>query len=59
MRLNDYRNPQDFTPRSVYEEMDRQAAYARRERFFLKIAYFGGVVAFFLGFVMVLKLVSR
>ena len=40
------RNPIDFTPRSHYAEIDRQAAYDRRSRFAYKVAF---VLAVFLG----------
>lgn len=40
------RNPIDFTPKSVYEQMDADAAYDRRFRFAYKVA---GVIAFFGG----------
>lgn len=40
------RNPIDFTPKSVYDQMDEDAAYHRRWRFAYKVA---NVIAFFGG----------
>ena len=41
------RNPIDFTHKSVYDQMDEDAAYDRRRRFAYKV---GSAIAFFLGF---------
>ncbi len=41
------RNPIDFTHKSVYDQMDQDAAYHRRFRFAYKVA---GAIAFFAGF---------
>lgn len=47
------RNPIDFTPRSYYAEIDRQAAYDRRLSFAFKVAF---VLAVFLGMVGIVYL---
>lgn len=39
------RNPIDFTPKAVYEQIDADAAYHRRFRFAWKVA---GVIAVFM-----------
>jgi hypothetical protein len=41
------RNPIDFTHKSVYDQMDADAAYHRRWRFAYKV---GSIIAFFVGF---------
>lgn len=41
------RNPIDFTHKSVYDQMDEDAAYHRRWRFAYKVA---SAIAFFVGF---------
>lgn len=42
------RNPIDFTPKSVYEQMDADAAYHRRFRFAWKVAE---IIVFFVGLI--------
>lgn len=52
--MNQYPNPKDFTPKEVYEEMDRQARYYRKERIVVNILLW---VAWFASIVTALKLI--
>lgn len=54
-----YPNPKDFTPKAVYEEMDRQAAQHRRDRFFFKLFCVAGFVFGFAVFILLLKCLTR
>lgn len=47
----EYRNPVDFTPKAVYDEMDRQAKAMRRELFILKILH-GAVIGAAVGYII-------
>ena len=49
------RNPIDFTPRSYYAEIDRQAAYDRRSSFAFRVAFVLAVFLCIAGIVYVLK----
>jgi hypothetical protein len=52
--MSQYQNPKDFTPKEVYEEMDRQARYYRKERIVVNILLW---VAWFVSVVTALKLI--
>ena len=49
------RNPIDFTPRSHYAEIDRQAAHDRRFRFAYKVTLVLSVLIGMAGMIYVLK----
>lgn len=49
------RNPIDFTHKSVYDQMDLEAAYDRRKRRAWRIAFPLAWLAGFLGMLYVLK----
>jgi hypothetical protein len=49
------RNPIDFTHKSVYDQMDEDAAYQRRWQFAYKV---GSVIAFFIGFIGMLLILK-
>jgi len=49
------RNPIDFTPKSVYDQMDEDAAYHRRFRFAYRIALPLAWLAGFFGMLYILK----
>jgi hypothetical protein len=44
-------NPVDFTPKAVYDEMDRQVKDTRRELFILKILH-GAVIGAAVGYII-------
>lgn len=50
------RNPIDFTHKSVYDQMDEDAAYHRRFQFAYKVA---GPVAFFVGLAVALHILKH
>ena len=54
--MNQHRNPIDYTPKSVYQQMDADAAYDRRFRFAYKIAF---ILAVFIGMTGVVYLLKR
>lgn len=49
------RNPIDLTPKSVYDQMDEDAAYHRRWRFAYRIALPLAWLAGFFGMLYILK----
>jgi hypothetical protein len=49
------RNPIDFTPKSVYDQMDADAAYHRRKRRAYRIAFPLAWLAGFFGMLYILK----
>jgi hypothetical protein len=65
MRLQDYqagvqvRNPTDFTHKSVYEEMDRQAAHGRKMRTYYLVFRAASWFAFVIGFLVALRWITR
>ena len=53
--MNQHRNPIDFTPKAVYQQMDADAAYHRRFRFAYKVAFVLAVFIAMAGLVYILK----
>lgn len=54
--MNNYKNPIDFTPRKVYEEMDRQAELDREEKVMILLST---IIGLFIGMALMIYILKH